>query len=136
MIAYVWTGLHGDDLTDRDGGAIYKSPRPGSLYCEMGKVLRKPFAKAVPLLFLAATWLLTGVLPAGASSPTNAAAASLTEAQDQFYSYTCNADTFSPSLTSFASIWALLTLVLVIIASAIYLMYVCFNKFVNTLLTD
>lgn len=68
----------------------------------MGKVLRKPFAKAVPLLFLAATWLLTGVLPAGASSPTNAAAASLTEAQDQFYSYTCNADTFSPSLTSFA----------------------------------
>ncbi|QCF48499.1 UNVERIFIED_ASMBLY: envelope glycoprotein N [human gammaherpesvirus 4] len=102
----------------------------------MGKVLRKPFAKAVPLLFLAATWLLAGVLPAGASSPTNAAAASLTEAQDQFYSYTCNADTFSPSLTSFASIWALLTLVLVIIASAIYLMYVCFNKFVNTLLTD
>lgn len=101
----------------------------------MGKVRDSPFAKAVPLLFLAVAWLLAGVLAVEGSAPTPAPAPPV-EASDQFYSYTCNADTFSPSLTSFASIWALLTLVLVIIASAIYLMYVCFNKFVNTLLTD
>ncbi|AAK38256.1 ORF47 [callitrichine gammaherpesvirus 3] len=53
-----------------------------------------------------------------------------------FYSYMCNADTFSPSLTSVSSIWAMMSVTLVIIASTLYLMYVCFNKFVTTMLND
>lgn len=102
----------------------------------MGKDRGNPFAKAVPLIFAAFAWLLAGTLVAGEAGPTPTPAAPGAEVRERFYSYQCNADTFSPSLTSFASIWALLTLVLVIVASAIYLMYVCFNKFVNTLLTD
>lgn len=50
-----------------------------------------------------------------------------------FYDYSCNANTYTPSLTSFSSIWALLNTLVIIIATVIFLMYVCFNKFVNAL---
>lgn len=53
--------------------------------------------------------------------------------QNGFYSYDCNADTYAPNLSSFSTIWALLNVLVVIISSIVYLMYLCFNKFVDTM---
>nr|BEG23048.1 glycoprotein N [Macronycteris gammaherpesvirus 1] len=50
-----------------------------------------------------------------------------------FYSYSCNADTYELQLTSFSTVWTLLDVLVVSLACAIYLMYLCFNKFVNTM---
>lgn len=52
-----------------------------------------------------------------------------------FYSPECVADMYTPQMATFASIWALLNFILVIISSCIYLMYTCFNKFVNAMIT-
>ncbi|UTM04833.1 envelope glycoprotein N [Equid gammaherpesvirus 2] len=50
-----------------------------------------------------------------------------------FYSYDCNADTYAPQLTSFSTIWTLLNVLVMTIACVIYLIYMCFNKFVATM---
>lgn len=55
------------------------------------------------------------------------------EQQSSFYSYECNADTYTPNLSSFSTIWALLNVLVIIISSIVYLMYLCFNKFVDTM---
>lgn len=51
-----------------------------------------------------------------------------------FYDYECNADTYDISLTSFSSIWALINVLLVIVASVLYMIYMCFSRFVNTMI--
>lgn len=55
------------------------------------------------------------------------------EQQTDFYSYECNADTYAPNLSSFSTIWALLNVLVIIISFIVYLMYLCFNKFVDTM---
>lgn len=50
-----------------------------------------------------------------------------------FYDYSCSAYTFAPSLSSFSTIWALLNAMVIVVATIIFLMYVCFNKFVAAL---
>ncbi|UTM04517.1 envelope glycoprotein N [Equid gammaherpesvirus 2] len=50
-----------------------------------------------------------------------------------FYSYACNADTYAPQLASFSTIWTLLNVLVMTIACVIYLIYMCFNKFVATM---
>lgn len=50
-----------------------------------------------------------------------------------FYDYSCSANTFTPTLSSFSSIWALLNALVIVAATIIFLMYVCFNKFVAAL---
>ncbi|UTM04360.1 envelope glycoprotein N [Equid gammaherpesvirus 2] len=50
-----------------------------------------------------------------------------------FYSYDCNADTYAPQLASFSTIWTLLNVLVMTIACVIYLIYMCFNKFVATM---
>lgn len=52
-------------------------------------------------------------------------------ASSLFYKFDCSADTFEISLTSFASIWAIINVVVVFIASIIFIMYACFTKFVQ-----
>nr|UTK45529.1 envelope glycoprotein N [Equid gammaherpesvirus 5]UTK45608.1 envelope glycoprotein N [Equid gammaherpesvirus 5]UTK45687.1 envelope glycoprotein N [Equid gammaherpesvirus 5]UTK45766.1 envelope glycoprotein N [Equid gammaherpesvirus 5] len=51
----------------------------------------------------------------------------------KFYSYDCSADTYAPKLTSFSTVWTLLNVLVMTIACVIYLIYMCFNKFVNTM---
>ncbi|AGY30735.1 ORF53 [Retroperitoneal fibromatosis-associated herpesvirus] len=48
-----------------------------------------------------------------------------------FYDSDCTADAFSPTLTSFSSIWALVNVLIVLIATFFYLVYLCFFKFVD-----
>lgn len=48
---------------------------------------------------------------------------------DDFYNYSCNANTFNPSFSSFSSIWAMLNAMVVLVTTVVYLMYLCFNKF-------
>ncbi|AIB03208.1 ORF53 [Bovine gammaherpesvirus 6] len=71
-------------------------------------------------------------------SPSTAANATVAHKNDQeganFYKYSCNADTYPLKLTSFSSIWALVNVLVVVISTVIYMMYHCFNKFVNTLI--
>ncbi|ALE14767.1 ORF53 [Felid gammaherpesvirus 1] len=50
-----------------------------------------------------------------------------------FYDYSCNSDTYTLELTSFSSIWAIINMVVILISTIIYLIYICFNKFVNTM---
>lgn len=50
---------------------------------------------------------------------------------DDFYNYSCNANTFNPSFSSFSSIWALLNAMIVLVTTVVYLMYLCFNKFLT-----
>ncbi|AAD21379.1 unknown [Macaca mulatta rhadinovirus 17577] len=49
-----------------------------------------------------------------------------------FYDYDCSADTYQPVLSSFSSIWAVINSVLVAVATFLYLTYMCFFKFVET----
>lgn len=60
----------------------------------------------------------------------------ITAAKQAFYSTECIADTFVPSIATFASIWAVISFVLVIVSSSIYLMYTCFNKFVTAMVSN
>ncbi|BAV17906.1 ORF53 [Human gammaherpesvirus 8] len=48
-----------------------------------------------------------------------------------FYDVACSADSFSPSLSSFSSVWALINALLVVLATFFYLVYLCFFKFVD-----
>lgn len=57
----------------------------------------------------------------------------LNDSIKKFYSFDCNADTYAPNLSSFSTIWALLNVLVVIISFIVYLMYLCFNKFVDTM---
>ncbi|BBB06505.1 glycoprotein N [Rhinolophus gammaherpesvirus 1] len=53
-----------------------------------------------------------------------------------FYSFTCNADTYALQLNSVSTIWTLIDVLIISVACSIYLMYMCFNKFVNTMATS
>ncbi|AJE29700.1 ORF53 [macacine gammaherpesvirus 12] len=55
-----------------------------------------------------------------------------TSTTPSFYDYDCSADTYQPMLSSFSSIWAVINSVLVAIATFLYLTYMCFFKFVET----
>ncbi|QDQ69260.1 envelope glycoprotein N [Colobine gammaherpesvirus 1] len=48
-----------------------------------------------------------------------------------FYDTSCTAETFSPTLSSFSSIWALINAFIVLVATFFYLVYLCFFKFVD-----
>ncbi|ADW24394.1 hypothetical protein RHVP.53 [Cricetid gammaherpesvirus 2] len=50
-----------------------------------------------------------------------------------FYDKNCNADTFSPSFKSVSSVLAIINGSVVTAASGIYLMYVCFSRFLTTM---
>ncbi|AJG42979.1 hypothetical protein KM481_gp49 [Harp seal herpesvirus] len=56
-----------------------------------------------------------------------------TPALPSFYDYSCNADTYKIELTSFSSIWALLNVVIVLFTTILYLIYICFTRFVTTM---
>lgn len=64
-------------------------------------------------------------------SATSAVAQPSASPSTLFYKFDCSADTFEISLTSFASIWAIINVVVVFIASIIFIMYACFTKFVQ-----
>nr|QRE02533.1 Envelope glycoprotein gN [Otarine gammaherpesvirus 4] len=51
-----------------------------------------------------------------------------------FYNHSCNADVYAPSLWSFSTIWAILNVTLIMAATIVYLMYVCFSGFVKTMM--
>ncbi|ARW78115.1 envelope glycoprotein N [Common bottlenose dolphin gammaherpesvirus 1 strain Sarasota] len=57
-------------------------------------------------------------------------------AEHNFYDFKCNADTYTPALGSFSSIWALFNTLVVIVATVIFLLFVCFNKFVSAMIQN
>nr|WIV69360.1 hypothetical protein [Bovine gammaherpesvirus 4] len=50
---------------------------------------------------------------------------------DMFHQYNCTADRFPPTLLSFSSIWAILNVLIVLLATILYCLYTCFYKFVH-----
>lgn len=89
--------------------------------------------QAKALLFNRALILVLCFCTSGiyANSGTN----SSEEQSNNFYNYECNADTFTLQLNSLSTIWTLIDVLLISIACSIFLMYMCFNKFVNTMTT-
>ncbi|ATA58283.1 UL73 viral envelope glycoprotein [Eptesicus fuscus gammaherpesvirus] len=51
---------------------------------------------------------------------------------ENFYDYSCTADTYEMSFSSFSSVWAFLNVAIILIATVLFLVYMCFNKFVDT----
>ncbi|AIA62090.1 orf53 [Alcelaphine gammaherpesvirus 2] len=51
-----------------------------------------------------------------------------------FYSFSCNADTYLLRLNSFSSIWALINVFVVLVSTVVFMTYLCFTKFVDTLI--
>ncbi|AAC58100.1 ORF53 [Alcelaphine gammaherpesvirus 1] len=51
-----------------------------------------------------------------------------------FYSFSCNADTYLLRLNSFSSIWALMNVFVVLVSTVVFMTYLCFTKFVHTLI--
>lgn len=90
---------------------------------------------------LVTLWLLAWLVPLSAevaggetTDPPPDVGKNVTEADlGDFYDYSCSANTFAPSLSSFSTIWALLNAMVIVAATIIFLMYVCFNKFVAAL---
>ncbi|AMA67409.1 envelope glycoprotein N [Vespertilionid gammaherpesvirus 1] len=59
-----------------------------------------------------------------------------TSNSNNFYDFSCNADTYTPTWTSFATIWTLINVFVISISCIVYLMFMCFSKFVNAMTTS
>ncbi|AAX58089.1 ORF53 [Ovine gammaherpesvirus 2] len=97
-------------------------------------------ARAKLSIFLLGTWQLfvTCLVNANLTTPSRHVPilneTGLMSSNVDFYSYSCNADTFVLRLNSFSSVWALINVFVVLISAVVYMTYVCFTKFVNTLI--
>nr|CAC85012.1 hypothetical protein [Saimiriine gammaherpesvirus 2] len=52
---------------------------------------------------------------------------------NNFYSNSCSADTFVPSIKTFSSVWAILNVIVFFCASLLYLKHLCFVRFISNL---
>ncbi|AAC95578.1 orf 53 [Ateline gammaherpesvirus 3] len=52
---------------------------------------------------------------------------------NNFYSYSCSADTFVPSIKTFSSIWAIVNGIIFFGASLLFLRHLCFVRFISHL---
>lgn len=100
----------------------------------MSAVLLFKRALVALCLLVALTSLLTPVAGEDSTDPPPDLEKNVTNVDlAAFYDYSCSANTFTPTLSSFSSIWALLNALVIVAATIIFLMYVCFNKFVTAI---
>lgn len=97
------------------------------------------FISLVPPLILlsSANGTAPAVQPTTPARP-NSVADSVTPkaAEFGFYSSACSADTFQITLRSFATIWTVLDLVVLFVSAVVFVMYLCFHRFVTRVVTS
>nr|CAC84286.1 hypothetical protein [Saimiriine gammaherpesvirus 2]CAC85006.1 hypothetical protein [Saimiriine gammaherpesvirus 2] len=52
---------------------------------------------------------------------------------NNFYSNSCSADTYVPSIKTFSSVWAILNVIIFFCACLFYLRHLCIVKFISNL---